>query len=29
MRVLSAPFIMALIVWGLYALAKPRKKKNG
>lgn len=29
MRVLSAPFVMMLLIWGLYVLAKPRKKKNG
>ena len=29
MRVLMAPFVMALVVWGLYALARPRKKNNG
>jgi len=26
MRVLLAPFVMMLCLWGLYALAKPRKK---
>jgi hypothetical protein len=29
MRVLMAPFVMALVVWGLYALARPRKRNNG
>jgi hypothetical protein len=29
MRVLMAPFVMALCIWALYYLARPRKKKNG